>query len=61
MMDKKGRMLRYSYLPYYITKFNLTKLHHKNGNFLVLLHYLTTPIAIGYNQNGTTGFQKSLI
>ena len=44
-----------------VPKFNLTKLHHKNGNSLVLLHYLTTPIAIGYNQNGTTGFQKSLI
>ncbi len=31
-----------------ITKFNLTKLHHKNGNFLVLLHYLTPPTQIGY-------------
>ena len=48
MMDKKGRMLRYSYLPYYITKFNLTKLHHKNGISYVLLHYLTPPTQIGY-------------
>ena len=32
-----------------ISKFNLTKLHHKNGNSLVLLHYLTLPRKLGIN------------
>ena len=57
MSDGMGRELAYLsshatnryFIPNWgITKFNLTKLHHKNGISYVLLHYLTPPTQIGY-------------
>ena len=36
------------YISWALLSFDFTKLHHKNGNLAVLLHYLTPPTQIGY-------------
>ena len=46
--NKKSEKANHEFLHFSLFSLTLQMLHHKNGNFLVLLYYLTPLTQIGY-------------